>query len=70
MDDTHIHGTIPVNMENMHQIKYLSIELLQPNTRFYYYPGTSLVVVVVTDIVILMFKRLTKYLSSYQLYFS
>ena len=32
MDETHICGPIPSNLDNMKQIKYLSIELLQTNT--------------------------------------
>ena len=34
MDETHIHGPIPAELHNMQQIKYLSIELLQPTTHF------------------------------------
>ena len=70
MDETHIHGLIPADLDNMHKIKHLSIESSQPNTHFYDFPGTSPVVVGFTHIVLLMLKGLTKYLLSYQVYLS
>ena len=58
MDENHIHVPIPVDLENMRIIKYLSIESLKPNTWFNDFPGTSSAVVGFTHIVIFMLKGL------------
>ena len=70
MDETHIHGPTPADLDNMTLIIYLYIKSFQATTQFYDFQSTSSVVLGFTHISILMLKGWTKYLSSYQVYFS
>ena len=70
MDENHIHCPIPTKLYNIQQIKCLSIEFVQPTIQLYGFPYTSAVVVCFTHILLFMLRVLTKYLLSYQLYFS
>ena len=70
MDETHIHGPIHADLDNMHQIKYFFVESLQPTTQYLWFPryfssGSMIYTYSTFDV-----ERFDQILSSYQVYLS